>query len=331
MVDTVRIGGIKLSGELVQIDFREPLAPDKKLVGLLQRIVSAEVNIPHLHQSGGGDAIQTTLCINAEDFSCLQTDIVADLDKEWVKIRPSTGTVSLFPHGFDISFAAKIIHVLAKRYIPIHGISTSVSALVIHTDFSLLDDAVEQILTVCHLPENHTPLRPVVVLGDEEIETVAVYWEPKVRIYGMEVHHNLVDLQLKSSLGVCQRDEWCEQSLLNSRFRLLTQQVLAQDQVLLSFLIESGREEGLVDVLTRIQNCHTESFFEMRQGLEMVSFHGPHFQDRYGIAAMAFSKLLHDDVKLRRSGFTGTSVHFVVDEGRGKEVRQSLADTFVVP
>lgn len=327
MVDTVRLGGIKLSGELVQLDFREPAVPDKKLITILGKIISAKVNIPHLHQGAAGDTIQTSLCIDARDYASLQKNIEKDLAGGWLKKRPSTGTISLFPHGFDVRFVSNILNVLTSGNIPVYGISTSVSALVIHTDFSLLDDAVGQILTVCHLPENHTPLRPVIVLGDEEIETVAVYWEPQVRIYGMEVHRDLTDLQLSMSPTDLGREYQREQMAEKNKFRLFGHQVIEENQVQLSFLVEQSLEAELIELF----NGDHVSNLQIYHGREVVSFHGPHFQDRYGIAAMAFSELKNSGISILRSGCTGTSIHFVVEKGRGKSVTDCLSDTFIVP
>jgi len=331
MVDTVRIGGIKLREELVQFDFREPRTPDNGFIGLLERFFAEKANIPHLHQGAAGDAVQTTLCVSALDYPRLQRDIESDFAGVKLKKRMSTGTISVFPHGFDVSFVSRILHALSKRDIPIYGVSTSVSALVIHTEFTLLDEAVVQILTVCHLPENHTPLRPVIVLGDEEIETVAVYWEPRVRIYGMDLRSGLTDIQFTVSHKTLGNAEWRELTSSKSKFRLLTQQAVSDDLTKLSLLVDPEWKNELIEVLAKISQQDPGSALVQSEGHEMISFHGPHFQDRYGIAAMGFLQLMKNGISLTRSGCTGTSVHFVVGEGRGKDVSQCLEDTFVVP
>lgn len=331
MAGTVRLGGIKLSGELVQLDFLESKIPGPRLAAMLQSIVSAKANIPHLHQGNTSAGMQTTLCLTAEEYKIVQTEMERHCSTKWHRVLPSVGTISLFPHGFSLSLVSRILHALAARMIPIHGISTSVSALVIHTDYGLLDEAVEQILTVCHLPENHTPLRPVIVLGDEEIETVAVYWEPKIRIYGMDMLEGLVELRLAAPTGVCTSDSWCEHGLLDSKFRMFTQQVGEKNTVFLSVLAECGKEKGLEEVMSRITSTEKEAAVHRMEGVELVSFHGPHFQDRYGIAEMAFSRLSECGIKLLSCGCTGTTVHLAVEKGISKLVSECLSDTFVVP
>ncbi len=158
MADTIRIGGIKLSPELVQIDFRE--SGSSGVTGVLDRIRKAKINIPHLHQGFVDKEMQTTVCIDAIDYLRLKTALDAELKNVWFRILPSVGTVSLFPHGSSINFVATVYAVLAENNIPVHGISSSVSALVIHTDYSEIDHAVSALLNVYTLPENHSPLHP---------------------------------------------------------------------------------------------------------------------------------------------------------------------------
>ena len=66
-MDRIRLGGIKLSEELVQLEFNSPSFPDDNIVQLLQSISSAQVNIPHLHQGVADGLSQTTLCAKGKD------------------------------------------------------------------------------------------------------------------------------------------------------------------------------------------------------------------------------------------------------------------------
>lgn len=331
MVDTVRLGGIKLSGELVQLDFLETKAPDSLLLELLHRTFSAKVNIPHLHQGYVHGGIQTSLCIPAEEFSGLQFEASIDASKCTARLLPSVGTISLYPHGRDISFAAKVLHSLSINSIPVYGMSTSVSALVLHTDFSILDEAVEQILKVCHLPENHSPLRPVIVLGDEIIETVAVYWEPKIRIYGMDLQKGLTDVRIPVMPKNRESAVWYRCCASQAKFKMVSLVAHQPEQVSVSFIVDADREKNNLSFLKSLTDDMVDSAVVCTEGVEMVSFHGPHFQDRYGIANMAFTQLHENNFNILKSGFTGTSVHLLFAEGHGEAAMKCLAEKFVVP
>ena len=69
----------------------------------------------------------------------------------------------------------------------------------------------------------------------------------------------------------------------------------------------------------------------VHQPVDLLFFHGPHFQDRYGIAETAFSALDHSRVRVHAAGCTGTSVYLVADSGQGKLIREMLSDAFTVP
>lgn len=159
MADTIRIGGIRISGELVQIDFREPCSSNGILTRVLQKISSLKINLPHLHQGLVDDEMQTTVCIDAQDYSRLNTILNKELGDLWFRILPSIGTVSLYPHGSSLGFVATVYTIFTEEGIAVYGMSSSVSALVIHTDYSEIDRAVAALLKVYELPENHSPLR----------------------------------------------------------------------------------------------------------------------------------------------------------------------------
>ncbi|MBM9604003.1 hypothetical protein [Desulfopila inferna] len=331
MVDTVGIGGIKLSGKLIQVDFLERKTPGEKLIRFLRRIASAKISIPHLHQGEAGKAMQTTICIGAEDFQGLQADTDAETPEGWSRILPSVGTISLFPHGHDLSLCSRAISALAQKNIPLYGISSSVSTLVIHTDYSLLDSAAEALLTVCRLPKNHTPLRPVVLLDGEAVETVAVYWEPKIRIYGMEIIKDLISVQLDCPAAVLQGDCRHEFRALKGKFRQVALQTGPQDRVTCVFLVEPGGRDQICAGLEKIAECQPGSHLAVGVGRELISFHGPHFHDRYGIAGLTFSTLMKNGITALASGCTGTSVHLVVAAGMSEHVEKCLKEICIIP
>ena len=62
----------------------------------------------------------------------------------------------------------------------------------------------------------------------------------------------------------------------------------------------------------------------------LIYLHGPHFQDRYGIAEAALSPLQKADIPVLATGCSGTSVYIVVHENRADEAATCLAETFVI-
>lgn len=332
MVDTLKLGGIKLSGELVQIGFQESAASSEKIIALLRRIAAAEISIPHLHQEQFVGTTHTTLCVATVDFPRLSREAEVELQSGNATVTPSVGTITLFPHRFTLALYTRVAHAFLLAEIPLLGISSSVSALVIHCHYHLLDEAVEAILTECELPDNHTPLRPVVLLGDQPVETIAVYWEPKIRIYGMDVLHNLTRMCWQMPTELFGDKRWHQFGARHEKFRLLLGQSRENTTFHGELLIEESWRNSIfktMDAIAVKDSASSSSYG--RQEVDLVSFHGPHFQDRYGIAERVFIALQQGGIHLLSSGCTGTSVHLVVDAGQGDSAAECLADVCIVP
>lgn len=331
MADMLRLGGITLSDELVQLDILDSGDSNERFLALLRRIACTKMTIPHLHQARVGSEMQSTLCLAAGDFASLPRDPDDELEGQRCTVRRSVGTISLFPHRFDLALYGRVIHVLQKRGIPVYGISSSVSALVIHTEYSLLEDAVAAILTLCHLPENHTPLRPVPLLDGQAVETVAVYWEPRIRIYGMDIQHGLSLLQVECDPEAFTHDQWLQLGAQQEKFRLLVTQAGQEQKRRCMFLIQQDYHSAIRAAITGLQGKNFRSRLIAEEQADMVSFHGPHFHDRYGIAELTYSSLHTSGCRLLVSGCTGTSVNVVVAGGQAEAAAECLRQVCIVP
>lgn len=160
MAEPIRLGGMKLSGELVQLDLLEPTQEHRALVKLLTLLSEANVNIPHLHQGNIDGGMQSTLCIGSQDYLSLKSTLLQTVQNFTTRITSPVGSITLFPHKNSLELVSIAHNVLLTKNIPVHGCSSSVSALVIHTDFTLLEEAASTLLTKFELPENHSPFRP---------------------------------------------------------------------------------------------------------------------------------------------------------------------------
>jgi hypothetical protein len=160
MADPTRLGGMKLSGELVQLDLLEPTDKQDALTELLLVISQANINIPHLHQTSQGNSLQTSLCIATEDYPSLKSTFLQTTQKHSAKLIFSMGTITLFPHKSSFRLMTLAYNLLVSQKIPVYGLSTSISALVIHTDFITIEKTAAILLKVFELPENHSPFRP---------------------------------------------------------------------------------------------------------------------------------------------------------------------------
>lgn len=68
-----------------------------------------------------------------------------------------------------------------------------------------------------------------------------------------------------------------------------------------------------------------------RGSCELLTLHGPHFQDRYGVAHAAVSALHNHGVPVQAVGCTGSSICLVVPAQTGDVAARALTDVFIVP
>ncbi len=164
-------------------------------------------------------------------------------------------------------------------------------------------------------------------------ETAAVYWESKIRIYGFKektalTYVSLVVSALKMEFwgqmleGLAEEGVFFEFALMRRR-----------DEETMHFCLVLAEEPDSLNLM-RIREAQKKdptASLTLDFPVEMISFHGPHFQDRHGIAQAAVETLETGNMPIHAMGCAGTSICIVVPEGGAKTVVQLLSDSFVVP
>lgn len=164
------------------------------------------------------------------------------------------------------------------------------------------------------------------------METIAVYWEARIKVYGITGKPGLAMgvLQFPSEHFGYWSERLIELEAALKRFELVTCHGAEADRMQLSVVIEaSGR-----DTLLKLMNGWLEgerTQFLMEDQVDLVFLHGPHFQDRFGIADTAFSALANSNIRIMLSGCAGTSMYLVFAGGEGDTAMKILTDTFLIP
>ncbi len=165
------------------------------------------------------------------------------------------------------------------------------------------------------------------------METIAVYWEDRVKVYGITAKPGLGLGVLSFSaerLG-CWSERIAELENSLSGFELVTCQRAGTDNLEFSLVIEANGGEFLVQRMQDWLECEPSAQFTMEKTVDMIFLHGPHFQDRFGIAETAFSALAKNSTPVLLSGCAGTSMYLLFAEGEGEAARRILTDTFLIP
>jgi len=156
----VRIGGIKFSEELVQVEVVCQSPEDSSIYPLLQLIADKNINITFLCYSLVTQKPETVFCVNHSELHEIQRILnKSSLRNININIIPSVGTLTFFPHRNQFRLLGLLTNFFGSHKFPIHSLSTSISAIALNTDYNLLDIIAERLLNIIELPENHAPFR----------------------------------------------------------------------------------------------------------------------------------------------------------------------------
>lgn len=165
------------------------------------------------------------------------------------------------------------------------------------------------------------------------METIAVYWEARVKVYGITGRPGLA---MGVLLFPARRTGYWSERLIElesalKRFELVTCHGADADMMQLSLVIEPSGRDTLLKLMNGWLDGEQSTQFGMEYQVDMVFLHGPHFQDRSGIADTAFSALAKNNIRIMLSGCAGTSMYLVFAEGEGSMAMKILTDTFLIP
>lgn len=165
------------------------------------------------------------------------------------------------------------------------------------------------------------------------MQTIAVYKEERVKIYGITQRTDLALCLLRYS--VQNMDNWgkriSEAEDFIKRFELVTSHITAENSVETHLLLARKSAALLKKRLGVWQKDQQGSELIIRQPVEALYLFGPHFQDRFGIVNLAFEALLAKGTEVLVAGCAGTSMYFVTPENQSGSGLKALRDTFLIP
>jgi aspartokinase len=165
------------------------------------------------------------------------------------------------------------------------------------------------------------------------LETIAVYWEPKIKVYGFQ---ELTDLSLlELDFKPDRMPEWGlvlgDLDDVGSRFELVLMQYVKGQSVRLYILLKREWEDRVTEILHRKIRKGSEGTVSITSPAELIFFYGPHFGDRYGIGDAAFKVLTRETIPIIAAACSGSAVYIVLPENMANKVRILLAEAFEVP
>lgn len=258
--------------------------------------------------------------------------------------KTEVGTITLFPHRNSVAFLSSIISLFLKKKIPIFSMNTSISAVFINTDYNMLDLAAAEIQSHFELPTNHAPFRDEIVTDKESdddsnlftfkpIETKAAYWEPTIQIYNINIVSSLtlININLSTENPESLHNHLSDFTKKQDTFIFFGAQKNQEHSLQFNIIIDVTGAPTLIEEMETLANKSGSECVSTCKEVEIITFFGPHFQDRYGIALTAFKALEAKGFTLLAAGCSGTSIYLVVPQGTAEPMGECLSRYFIVP
>ena len=165
------------------------------------------------------------------------------------------------------------------------------------------------------------------------METVAMYWEPKIKTYGFQVVKSLAlyryVIPVNLSIHWDRAIECIERG--PDRFHLVCGHLNQTLELSLSLIGEpdqgksfSRRFDADIPMLEGCRGVVTAP-------VELLYFQGPHFGDRFGIADFTYRALNEHAHGLLAAVFSCASVYLVLPAGAADRAREQLTAAFTIP
>lgn len=160
------------------------------------------------------------------------------------------------------------------------------------------------------------------------METIAVYWESRIKTYGFQ---RITDLsfiefsyplsEIKSLGEILSQDDL---QTLRPKF-IIAQE--SDDKITFIFCLPVKEGNDFHASLEKTPRLTPHRYI---YPVSIIFFYGPHFGDRYGIADATFSTLLKADIKIIASGCSAASVFLVLAQDDMDKAEDVLSETFEV-
>ncbi len=165
------------------------------------------------------------------------------------------------------------------------------------------------------------------------METIAVYWEEKVQVYGITQKSDLCLTRLNFLQEHATKWGFLISEMQKSAvsFAFVSLQTIDTNVLELLFVYEKDKLNALYHQLNEWLKEDNSAQVQEESNIDIVYLHGPHFQDRFGIAESAFTALTQEGEIVLASGCAGTSMYVIIPGGHGEKTTQILTDTFHIP
>lgn len=164
------------------------------------------------------------------------------------------------------------------------------------------------------------------------METIAVYWESKVKVYSISQVTDLSMARLvfpsRATVGLGKTLTALGDAV--GRFELVTQDYIDSALSQMNLFYDRSKQGELETTIDKWSK-EAQTTVTFVSALELIYLHGPHFQDRFGIIDIVFSALKKTDITIIAAGCAGTTIYIAVADKQALPAARILRETFIIP
>ena len=157
----MKIEGIKLSEELVLVNFRNLSTSSDCLSRFCQTLVCNQVNLVFLSKTDNDKNSQISLCTAITDQVRVREAVAAEpAMASCAEFVSPVGLISIFHHQFSLKMLGLVMSIFGGVPLPLYGSASSLSSLTFITDYGQMNRAVKAIREYLDVPSDQIYLRP---------------------------------------------------------------------------------------------------------------------------------------------------------------------------
>lgn len=337
-ISSDRMNGLRLSGRHIRLHQKFPDHRNLRQVPIYRVLAADRINISFLLADCLGSVKQIICLVEPEMLTRLDEELtIKDGMSGNQDLSASACLVSVFPHRYNPASVGITLQALTRNDVGWHMMATSGSMLSFGIDYVYRKKAADVISHSIGLPASHGPICPG--QGYDPIarslktapETVARYVESRIGTYGIRVKKGLVLCTLRMSPDAL--GKWACAIAEKGFIFHYASAVCGNDpkDVFLAMVLDRKNDCPEDNMESCLPEFGGSGSIELYENVHMISFHGPHFGDRYGIADKALSGLSGAGISVLLAGCVGATVSIVLPSGTSEIAIETLTEKFDFP
>lgn len=253
-------------------------------------------------------------------------------------VTHDVNTLSVYPHRSSLNALGYLVRLMSEKSLLFYDFVTSGSLLTFVVDHQDQGEICGYIARHLDLPDSCTPFRQELDPKDKALlkeiwpETAATYVEKKIKTYGINTRTGLDLYTIQAGHENLAPAAAIIQELEEEDARFYFSSAHTRPDGLVIWHIAADKNaRTLKDRLLSTPETRRLIDLKITDEIALISFQGPHFGDRYGIADQAMSALESASVAPLLAGFTGSCIYMALPENRINQACSALENVFETP